>query len=55
MSDVERFYYAIQAKLGGSVPWNSLHPIQQGQFVQALNAILQICSSNQIFQEENVV
>lgn len=55
MSDIEKFYYAIQGKLGGSVPWNQLHPIQQAQFIQALNQIMQICSSNQIFQEESTV
>lgn len=55
MSDVEQFYYAIQSKIGGTVPWYSLHPIQQAQFVQALNQIMQICSSNQIFQEESTV
>ena len=55
MSDVEKFYYAIQGNLGGSVPWNSLHPIQQAQFVQAINTMIQICASNQIFQEESTV
>lgn len=55
MSDVEKFYYAIQGSLGGSVPWNQLHPIQQAQFVQAINTMIQICGSNQIFQEESTV
>lgn len=55
MSEVEQFYVAIQTKVGGTVQWNQLHPLQQQQFVQALNAILQICASQQIFQEETTV
>lgn len=45
MSDVERFYQNIQAQLGGTIPWNSLHPMQQHEFIQAINIILGTCST----------
>jgi hypothetical protein len=44
MSDTERFYAAITKQLGGSRSWEQLQPIEQMQFIQALNIMLQICS-----------
>lgn len=41
MSDVEKFFYAIQAKIGGNLQWSDLDPLAQMQFVQAINSILQ--------------
>jgi hypothetical protein len=48
MSDVEHFYYNIQAKLGGNIPWNSLDPMMQMQITQAINLLLQIASGKQV-------
>jgi hypothetical protein len=44
MSDCEKFYAAIVAKLGGTRNWEQLSPMEQHNFVQALNIILQVCS-----------
>lgn len=44
MSDVEKFYQSIQKQLGGTVPWSSLHPLQQHDVIQAINVILGVCS-----------
>lgn len=44
MSDTEKFYAAIVAKLGGTRQWNQLQQFEQMQFVQALNIMLQVCS-----------
>lgn len=41
-SSVEQFYYAICAKFGVTKKWEELHPMQQMQFVQAINTILQV-------------
>lgn len=48
--EVIRLYYALQAKMGGNVPWTSLHPVHQNEFTEACNVILQICSS--VYQQE---
>jgi hypothetical protein len=45
LSDTERFYAAIVAKLGGTRTWEQLSPMEQHNFVQALNIMLQICSN----------
>lgn len=45
MSEVETFYYAICKHTGSSRKWHELDPMQQHQFIQALNIILQITSS----------
>lgn len=45
MSDVEKCYYAMQAKLGGTLKWNQLNPMQQMQFVQACNILISVVSS----------
>ena len=47
MSDIEKFFYAAQAKQGGTVLWEQLDPIAQMQFVQAVNVILQLTSLTQ--------
>jgi hypothetical protein len=44
MSDTEKFYAAIVAKLGGTRPWQQLSPQEQHIFMQGLNIILQVCS-----------
>lgn len=41
-SEVEQFYYAICGKFGITKKWEELHPMQQMQFVQACNMILQV-------------
>lgn len=45
MSDVEKCYYAMQAKLGGTLTWHQLNPMQQMQFVQACNILISVASS----------
>lgn len=45
MSDVEKFFYAIQEKLGGNLQWSDLDPFAQIQFVQAINSIIQATSA----------
>ena len=40
MSDTERFYIAIRDKMGGTRDWHSLHPMEQHQFIQAINIII---------------
>ena len=45
-SEVQQFYEAVQAKLGGTVPWEQLHPLDQIQFTEACNVIFQIGSIN---------
>ena len=44
MSDTERFYAAIVAKLGGTRSWEQLSPQEQHMFIQGLNIMLQVCS-----------
>lgn len=44
MSDTEKMYAAIQQKLGGTVPWHGLNPMEQMNFVQALNIIIALTS-----------
>ena len=46
-SDTVKFYYAVQARLGGTLPWSSLHPMHQLQFTQAVNAVYQITQLKQ--------
>ena len=41
MSEVEQFFYATQAKLGGNLQWSDLSPMTQQQFVHAVNLIIQ--------------
>lgn len=41
-SDVERFFEAIAAKFGVQRKYHDLHPMEQMQFVQAINMILQV-------------
>jgi hypothetical protein len=43
MSDVEKFYYAAQAKLGGKRQWQQLSQHEQLMFVQAVNIIKGLC------------
>jgi len=45
LSDVEKFFYAAQAKLGGNLQWSDLQPQDQMQFVQAVNILNQICQA----------
>ena len=40
MSETEIFYQAIADKFGVQRKWSDLHPVEQMQFVQALNMIL---------------
>lgn len=44
MSDTEKFYAAIVAKLGGTRSWEQLSPQEQHNFIMALNVMLQLCS-----------
>lgn len=44
MSDTERFYAAITTKLGGTRSWSTLSPMEQHNFVQALNIMLSLCT-----------
>lgn len=41
-SPVEQFYAAVAAKLGVQRKWSELHPVEQMNFVQACNIILQV-------------
>lgn len=43
MSDVEKFFYAVQAKLGGNLRWEQLGPQEQFIFVNAVNVITMVC------------
>ena len=45
MSDVEKFYYAAQTKLGGNRKWHELHPQEQMMFIQSINVIKALCES----------
>ena len=40
MSETEIFYQAIADKFGVQRKWGDLHPVEQMQFVQAINMIL---------------
>ena len=42
MSNVEKFYAAIAEKFEVQRKWHDLHPMEQMQFVQACNIILQV-------------
>lgn len=44
-SEVEKFYEAVQAKLGGNVPWYELHPYHQNEFTEACNTIAMIAEA----------
>ena len=47
MSDIEKFFYAVQAKQGGNLLWEHLNPTAQIQFVHAVNIIFQLTSLTQ--------
>ena len=40
MSDVEKFWKAVSAKLGDSRSWHQLNQMEQMQIVQGINMIL---------------
>ncbi len=42
MSDVEKYYAAMQKHFPQSRPWSELHPQEQMMLVQALNMTLQV-------------
>ena len=42
MSNVEKFYNVVAAKLGVQRKYHELHPMEQMQLVQAINMILQV-------------
>lgn len=46
-SDVEKLFYQLQQKLGGNIQWYNLHPMQQQEFVNAVNVILNYAGGNQ--------
>ena len=48
-SSTEQFYAAICSKLGITRKWSELHPMEQMQFVQAINMILQVVHNEQRF------
>ena len=48
-SEVEQFYAAICSKMGITRQWHELHPVEQMQFVNHLNGILQIVHNEQRF------
>lgn len=43
MTEVERLYAKMQATFGGNVPWRELEGMDQQNFVQAVNIIIQCC------------
>lgn len=45
MSDVEKFYYAVQAKLGGNLKWEELTGEHQRAFVHGVNLIKAIAEA----------
>ena len=48
-SSTEQFYAAICSKLGITRKWSELHPMEQMQFVNHLNGILQIVHNERRF------
>lgn len=40
MSETEIFYQAIADKFGVQRKWSDLHPVEQMQFISAINMIL---------------
>lgn len=49
MSPTEEFYYAVCKKMNITRSWGELHPIEQMQFVQAINMILNVVQNEQRF------
>ena len=47
MSDVEKFFYKAQEKLGGNLKWHQLRLEDQMVFIQAINIIKSICEIRQ--------
>lgn len=45
MSDTEKLFYKLQAKLGGNAQWEDIPPFFQYEFVAAINKIIQIASA----------
>ena len=45
LSDVEKFFYAVQKKMQGNLTWQDLDQHQQIMFTQAVNIILQTGSA----------
>ena len=45
MSETEKLFYELTQKFGGNLQWNHLDPINQMQFIQAVNLIIDICSA----------
>ena len=52
---VEQLYTRMQKEMGGTVPWFAMHPMHQGQFVQAINVILQLTSTTQAVYDNDTV
>lgn len=46
MSDVERFYYAMQKQINNGCKWHELPPEAQIAFTQSLNQLLSIMQTN---------
>lgn len=47
LSDTETFYYSVQNKLNGNVPWGKLNTQHQLMFVQSINVIKQLASARE--------
>lgn len=54
-SQVEQLYARMQKEFGGTVPWFAIHPMHQGQFVQAINVILQLTSTTQAVYDSDTI
>lgn len=42
MSDVEKFFEYLKQNLNGTRQWSQLHPMEQIEFIDAINTILRI-------------
>jgi len=46
MSDVEIFFYRVQARNGGNLQWSDLNWQQQELFIRAINTIMILTSGD---------
>lgn len=45
MSEIEQLYLKLRTTFGGTRDWKDLNPMEQHQFVNAVNAIIQVAQS----------
>ena len=45
MTEVEQLYLKLRTTFGGTRDWKDLNPMEQQQFIHAVNAVIQVAQS----------